>query len=317
MKQAHLLVNLGTPNSPRYRDMFRYLAEFLGDKRVVDLPRWLWLPILYGVILPFRSKKSGHTYAQIWDAKRGSPLRYHTKALTKALATSNKLQTTGYAMRYGQPSITATLDKLVKQGHTKIRVTPLYPQYAGATVGTTLDVLANWLKRNLDVHLTVTEPWYSHPAYIDALAKSIRKATRRSPKDVGGPIQAVIVSFHGLPLRTVRCGDPYQKHCETTFRLLKKKLPEVKLLLTYQSRFGKEEWLQPYFDKTVEGLPAKGFKNIAVIAPGFAVDCVETLEELGLRGKESFMKNGGKTYTLIPCLNKAGASVLRALKPKT
>jgi ferrochelatase len=285
--------------------MFRYLAEFLGDKRVVDLPRWLWLPILYGFILPFRSKKSGHTYAQIWDEKHGSPLRYHTEALAKKLGAV-------YAMRYGKPRITTTLDALVAAGHKKIRVTPLYPQYAGATVGTTLDVLAAWLKNNLDIHLTVTEPWYAHPAYIDALAQSIQTHLK-SHKGT----QAIIVSFHGLPQKTVRNGDPYQKHCETTFRLLQKKLPKVKLLLTYQSRFGREEWLQPYFDKTIETLPSKGLKNVAVIAPGFAVDCVETLEELGLRGKESFMANGGQTYTLIPCLNASGAGVLKALTPKT
>ncbi|HEX2859784.1 MAG TPA: ferrochelatase [Alphaproteobacteria bacterium] len=307
MKKALVLINLGTPRSPRYLDMFCYLAQFLGDKRVVELPRWLWLPLLYGFILPFRSAKSGHTYAQIWSAETGSPLRHHTQQLTKALGQKLKGTKTVYAMRYGKPRIGSTLSQLAAQGYTHIDILPLYPQYAGATVGTTADVVNQWQSKNTHVKTRLIAPYYAHPAYIKALAQSMTAALKNQKP------QAVVVSFHGIPQRTVRNGDPYQKHCEATFKALQKALPELTLILTYQSRFGREAWLQPYTDETLKTLPARAIKNVAVVAPGFAVDCVETLEELGLRARDDFLEAGGKHFTLIPCLNAGGASMLKEI----
>jgi len=265
VKKALVLINLGTPRSPKYVDMFRYLAQFLGDRRVVELPRLLWLPILYGLILPFRAAKSGHTYAQIWSDTTGSPLRHHTEALVshlaKTLAKKSKNIKVVYAMRYGKPAIAATLSKLQAEGFTSIQILPLYPQYAGATVGTTEDVIAKWQRQNPKIKIQLIKPYYAHPAYIQAVAQSIAThAAKHHP-------QAIVVSFHGLPQRTVRNGDPYQAHCEATFKALQKALPKLNLILTYQSRFGREAWLQPYTSETLKTLPARAIKNVAIVAP--------------------------------------------------
>lgn len=321
-----LLVNLGTPTAPTAAALRPYLREFLSDRRVVELPRWLWIPLLYGVIVPLRAPKSAHAYAQIWDQKaNASPLKVITEAQTAKLqARLGKNVMVRYAMRYGEPSISRELTALKAAGCDEIVVAPLYPQYAGPTVGTVIDMVADWLKtQRWQPAIRVLAPYYDHAAYIAALAASVR-AHVKGLKDVP---QVLLASFHGMPLKACEDGDVYYCHCHKTARLLAEALgvPFCKtveeaatakpvrgmppVLLTFQSRFGKAEWLKPYTAEVLETLPTAGVTAAAVICPAFAADCVETLEEIAIGGQETFCEAGGTAYSVVPCLNASDGGI--------
>ncbi len=305
-KEAILLVNLGTPDAPTAPAVRRYLAEFLGDPRVVELPRVLWLPILYGVVLVTRPAKSAAKYATIWTPE-GSPLKVHTERQAKLLRgllgeRGNKDTIVAWAMRYGQPAVAAALDALKKQGVTRTRVLPLYPQYAGSTTASTFDAVDAWQKRNPDA-MTIERVanYHDHPGYIAALAASIRDHWLNQ-----GRSDKLVMSFHGIPQRTVERGDPYAEQCRRTGDLLAAALglaPD-RWQLTFQSRFGKAAWLQPYTQPTLEQMAKDGVPSVDVVCPGFAVDCLETLEEIAMECKEAFLHAGGKSFSYIPCLNE-------------
>lgn len=326
-KVGVILINLGTPEAPTAAALRPYLREFLSDPRVVELPRWLWIPLLYGVIVPLRAPKSAHAYASIWDkVYNQSPLKVITEAQTRKLDRMLPREVSvRYAMRYGQPSIPQVLSEIQADGCGRIIVLPLYPQYAGATVGTVMDEIARWVNAQRWVPtVQVVPPYYDHPDYIGALASSVKAADTKPP-------QLVIASFHGMPLQACQDGDPYYCHCHKTARLLAEKLgyvfcktmadvgaiPRGKtgLLLAFQSRFGKAEWLKPYLADLLPELPGRGITRVRVISPAFAADCVETLEELAMGGRDLFMEAGGKDYAVIPCLNdsKAGMEMLKTL----
>jgi len=312
-----LLINLGTPDATDFRSMRRYLAEFLNDRRVIDLPRALWWPILYGIILNTRPKKSGAAYDKIWlkDTDE-SPLRAITRSqadqLQQRLGDSRIV--VDWAMRYGNPSIKSRVQALQDQGCDRIYAVALYPQYAGATTASVHDKLFDALK---DLKwmptLRTAAPWHDNPVYIDALRQSIVQHLETLDWDP----EILLASFHGIPKRYMMAGDPYHCQCQKTGRLLAESLgwPAERLRVTFQSRFGKEEWLQPYTDKTLEALPGQGTKRVAVIMPGFVADCVETLEEIAIEGGKSFAQAGGTHFTTVPCLNagEGGMRVLEAL----
>ena len=324
-KTAVLLVNLGTPDAPTPAATGRYLTEFLSDSRVIPLPKLLWQPILRLFVIPFRRKKSAHAYATVWGDD--SPLRTITAAQTAALqqAFSQDNLTVAYAMRYGNPSIPAVLDDLKQRGIERLLLAPLYPQYAAATVATVVDAVGRWQARQThQFTLRTLPPYYAQPAYIKALAASVAPLIKAHQPEV------IITSFHGLPLKTCQQGDVYYCHSHKTARLLAATLglpftktvadatqssKKPRLLLTFQSRFGAQQWLMPYTDIALADLAHSGVKNVLVIAPGFAADCVETLEELGLRAQETFLEHGGETFTLAPCLNATapGLTMLETL----
>jgi ferrochelatase len=279
-----LLVNLGTPSAPTPKAVRAYLAEFLSDRRVVPLPRLLWLPILYGAVLPRRSKEAAEKYAQIWMAE-GSPLRVYTSRQAELLADRMQLPV-AYAMRYGEPGIASTLARLEDPV-----VIPLYPQYADSTTGSVLDVLPRELR--------VVGDFHDHPRYIGAVGENVRRHWGRHGR---GPM--LLISFHGLPKKGA---EVYEKQCRRTAELLAKNLglgPQ-EWRLVFQSRFGYAKWLEPYADITLGELPRQGVERVDVVCPGFVTDCLETLEELGLRGRETFQAAGGREYHLIPCLNES------------
>ena len=300
-----LLVNLGTPEGTDYFSMRRYLKEFLMDKRVVDIFRPLWWLILNGPILTFRPSKSGKAYKKVWDNENyGSPLRkftiYQSKKLSDILSLDKNI-IVDYAMRYGVPAMHKTLDNMMKQGCTKVLLVPLYPQYAASTTATVKDEFFRWmLKQRWQPALRTIAPWFDDDNYINALAKTVKDNFKNDKKP-----DILIISFHGIPKRYFAAGDPYHCHCIKTARLLKEKLkwPDEKILVTFQSRFGPEPWLQPYTDKTIIDLAKNGTKSIAVVAPGFISDCLETLEEINVEARELFIENGGKEFKYIPCLN--------------
>ncbi len=309
-----LIVNLGSPDGTSYWPMRRYLGEFLSDRRVIEVPRALWLPLLNLVILSVRPQKSGKAYASIWNtALDEAPLKTITRAQSEKLATA--LQdlpvTVDWAMRYGKPPVAERLKAMVDAGCDRVLVVPLYPQYAAATTATVNDVAFDALKTMRRQPALRTAPnWHDDPVYIDALASSITShlATLDFEPEV------VLASFHGVPVEYVQKGDPYADQCRETVRLLRARLgwSEERLRLTFQSRFGRAEWLQPYTDKTVEALAKSGVKRLAVVMPGFAADCLETLEEIGEENAEIFHENGGEHFSAIPCLNdsEAGIAVL-------
>lgn len=307
-----MLVNLGTPDGTDYWSMRRYLKEFLSDPRVIETNRVLWWFILNVIILTFRPTKSGEAYKSIWNKERDeSPLRTITRAqaekLRKIFASQPNLRVT-WGMRYGCPCIGKGLRDLAQMGCDKIILFPLYPQYSASTTATVCDKAFEKLKnyRN-QPSIRVVPPYYNHPKYITALANSIRAALSA----LSWQPECVLASFHGLPLEYAQKGDPYPEHCKITTDLLRRELgwEDDKLLLTFQSRFGPAEWLQPYTDKTIEQLGQKGIKNLAVITPGFAADCVETLEEIAILNREVFEEHGGENYALIPCLNDSDESI--------
>ncbi len=313
-----LLVNLGTPDATDKASMRRYLAEFLSDRRVIEWPRALWYPILYGIVLNTRPKKSGALYDKIWNREKNeSPLRTFTRSQAEKLADALSGEShvmVDWAMRYGNPSIASVLDRMTKAGCDRIVMFPLYPQYSATTTATVNDKFFEALVAMRWMPAVRTVPAYhDEPVYIDALARSIEKhlATLDFEPEV------VIASYHGIPQSYFKRGDPYHCHCQKTTRLLRERLgwDKGRLITCFQSRFGPEEWLQPYTDKTVEKLAADGVKSIAVFNPGFVSDCLETLEEIAGEVEEIFHEHGGKNFTHIPCLNDSeeGMAVIEAM----
>jgi ferrochelatase len=302
-KTGILLVNLGTPDSTSWFDVRKYLKEFLSDRRVIEVNPVIWQIILNLFILNFRPAKSAHAYKKIWFTKTDeSPLLYYTRTqsekLNKKIGEQNVI--IDFAMRYGNPSINSKLNLLKNRGCENLIILPLYPQYAAATTATVCDeVYRSLMKMRWQPSLQIIPHYESEPLYIQALVKSIRKKI----STINWKPDLIMASYHGIPKSYFDKGDPYQCYCQKTTRLIKEQFIDVEIQTTFQSRFGPTEWLKPYTDKTLEMLPEKNIKNILVICPGFASDCVETLEEINIQGKESFMKNGGKNFDLIPCLN--------------
>lgn len=298
-----LLVNLGTPDGTDRRSMRRYLEEFLTDRRVIETSRLKWYPILYGIILNVRPQKKGRDYDTIWNRERDeSPLRTYTRSQAEKLGARLEGVVVDWAMRYGNPSIASRLDALQAAGCERILLYPLYPQYAAATTATVNDkAFAHLITKRWQPALRTVPPYHDDPVYIDALARSVEShlATLSFEPEV------VLASFHGIPQSYFRKGDPYYCHCQKTGRLLRERLgwSEDRLRITFQSRFGPEEWLQPYTDKTVEALARSGVKSIAVMTPGFVADCLETIEEIGVENSDIFRENGGVNFARIPCLN--------------
>lgn len=305
-KTAVLLVNLGTPDAPTPSALRRYLKQFLWDPRVVEIPRALWWLILNGIILNLRPAKSAAKYAQIW-LKEGSPLRVHTERQAKLLKGllgqrgHTKIEV-AYAMRYGNPSIANVLDTLKKTGVERALILPLYPQYAASSTASVMDDVANWIKATRNPpELRFTKQYPDHPGYIAALANSVKEHWAAN-----GRSERLVMSFHGLPQRSLALGDPYFCLCQKTGRLLAETLGLAKedYLITFQSRFGKAKWLEPYTQATLEKLAREGVSRLDVICPGFVADCLETLEEIAMECKDAFIAAGGKTFFYIPCLNE-------------
>lgn len=306
VKTGILLVNLGTPDAPTPKAVRAYLKEFLGDPRVVDLPRLLWWPILHGIILNTRPKKSAAKYASIWT-KEGSPLRVHTEKQAALLQgylgeRSKAPFTVEYAMRYGQPSIPTVMHRLAEQGCSRLLVVPMYPQYSFGTTATVTDVVDAAMRKMRDAPglRTVTD-FHQHPGYIKALANSINAHWMKE-----GRPDKLLMSFHGLPLDSVDKGDPYYEQCLRSGKALAQELglDEQRYHITFQSRFGRKEWLQPYTSVTLEELGRQKVSRLDVVCPGFVADCLETLEEIAQEGKEIFRHAGGGEYRYIPCLNE-------------
>jgi ferrochelatase len=305
-KVGVLLVNLGTPDGTDYTSMRRYLKEFLMDRRVIEWSPWFWYPILFGIVLNKRPQKVGKAYEAIWNKDLDeSYLRTYTRSQSEKMqARLGDLPNVvvDWGMRYGQPSIKDRIDALKEQGCDRILLFPLYPQYAAATTATVNDKAFDALKAmRWQPALRTVPAYHDHPAYIDALAKSIEKHLA----SLDWEPELVVTSYHGIPQSYFKKGDPYHCNCYKTTRLLRERLgwEKEKLMVTFQSRFGPEEWLQPYTDKTVEKLAQDGVKRIAVINPGFVSDCLETLEEIAGEAGEIFHHAGGEKFTHIPCLN--------------
>ena len=303
-----LLINLGTPEGTDYWSMRRYLREFLSDTRVIEVPKAVWWPLLNGIILTFRPFRSGKAYASIWNNERGeSPLKTITRAQAEGVARQMADRwgdgvVVDWAMRYGEPATGAAIQRLKDQGCDRILLFPLYPQYSATTTATACDQAFRQLMRMRWQPAVRTVPTYhDDPAYIDALAKSVKRHLKSTEFDP----DVLLVSFHGLPRKYLEKGDPYHCYCVKTARLLAERLgwPAGKVRHSFQSRFGAAEWLKPYTDHTVEELARQGVKKIAVIAPGFAADCVETLEEIQDEVREAFLEAGGERFSYIPCLN--------------
>lgn len=307
-KVGVLLANLGTPDNYDYWSMRRYLNEFLSDRRVIDYSPWFWQPLLQLVILTTRPSKSGAAYKSIWNHEAGeSPLATITKQQTSKIKTAMQDRygdqvIVDYCMRYGNPSTEERLQGLIDVGCRKILFFPLYPHYAGATSATANDQFFRALmKQKWQPTARVVDPYFSDPQYIDALAQSVERAYG----DLDKKPDVLVCSYHGLPKRYLQEGDPYHCQCVKTTRLLKERLgwADSEIISTFQSKFGPEEWLQPYTVEEVARLAEAGKKNIAVIAPAFSADCIETLEEINEEIFESFEEAGGETFTYIPCLN--------------
>jgi ferrochelatase len=303
-KVGVLLINLGTPDAPEARAVRRYLAEFLSDPRVIEIPRMAWKPILHGVILRTRPKKSAEAYNQIWT-NEGSPLRAIAHRQAEALRKRLPHVSIHYAMRYGHPGIAAAVERMVEEGCTRILAAPLYPQYSAATTATANDALFAALARmRWQPAIRTLPPYYDDPVYIEALRANL---TRQIDALDFEP-ERLLLSFHGMPQRTLQLGDPYHCHCRKTARLLSDALG-CEVDVSFQSRFGRAKWLEPATDATLHAYPSKGVKRVAIAAPGFSVDCLETLEELGIRGRESFMHAGGEQFALFDCLNDSHESI--------
>ncbi len=299
-----LLCNLGTPDAPTAPAVRRYLREFLSDPRVVEIPRAVWLPLLHGVILPLRSSRSAAKYATIWTPE-GSPLKLHTERqaqrLQQQLTEQGHNVTVRYAMRYGNPSIASELDALQAAGARRILVLSAYPQYSGTTTASVIDAVNTWVTRARQVpELRFVNRYHDDAGYIEALARTIEQhwTTHGRPEHF-------VMSFHGVPERTLLLGDPYHCECHKTGRLLAERLGLAKeqYTVSFQSRFGKAKWLEPYTEPTLHALAQRGVTRVDVACPGFTSDCLETLEEIAMEGKEAFLTSGGKAYHAIPCLN--------------
>ena len=301
---AVLLCNLGTPDAPTAPAVRRYLAEFLSDHRVVEIPRLIWLIILHGIILRIRPKKSAAKYASIWTEK-GSPLKVWTEKqavmLRGYLGEREHTVEVRYAMRYGNPSIASQLDKLKADGVTRVLIMPAYPQYSATTTASVFDAVYTWAAkvRNLPEFRFVNR-YHDAPGYIDALAASIKAHWA-----INGRAEKLLMSFHGVPERTLQLGDPYHCECHKTARLVATSLGLTKeqYIITFQSRFGKAKWLQPYTEPTLIAMAQGGLKSVDVLCPGFTGDCLETLEEINMEAREAFLHAGGSEFRYIPCLN--------------
>ena len=309
-----LLVNLGTPDAPTPAAVKRYLREFLSDPRVVEIPALLWQPILRGIILNTRPRKSAHAYQKVWTDK-GSPLAAITADQATALqARLDETARVSWAMRYGNPSIASQLEAMKDEGCERILLAPLYPQYCGATTATVVDAAADALRAmRWQPALRTLPPYHDDPAYIAALASDL--GAQLDALDFAP--DALLLSFHGMPERTLRLGDPYHCHCRKTARLLADALarPDLRVETAFQSRFGRAKWLEPATDAMIGQLAGEGVKRLVIAAPGFAADCLETLEELAIRGKEQFLDAGGQGFAYLRCLNggPAGMEMLESL----
>ena len=298
-----LLVNLGTPDTTSWWDIRKYLKEFLSDRRVIEVNPIIWQVILNLFILTFRPSKTAKAYKEIWmKEKNMSPLRYYTEMqsikLSKEVRSDNIV--VDYAMRYGNPSIASKVKSLQEKGCEDLIVLPLYPQYAAATTATVCDeVYRTLMKMRWQPNLKIVPHYESEPLYINALKNSLENKISQ----IDWKPDLIIASYHGIPKKYFEKGDPYHCYCHKTTRLISESFTKIPIQTTFQSRFGPQEWLQPYTDKTLENLPGEGKKNILVICPGFSSDCVETLEEILIQGKESFLKSGGNNFDLVPCLN--------------
>ena len=306
-----LLLNLGTPDATSYWPMRRYLKEFLSDRRVIELPRLKWWPILNLVILSVRPGRKGKDYDKIWNRERNeSPLKTITRSQSEKLAVvlAREDVVVDWAMRYGNPPTAAGIASLQARGCDRILLVPLYPQYAAATTASACDQAFRVLMQmRWQPAVRVVPPYYEQPIYIDALAQTLRQAIAGLEHEP----EAVLVSFHGMPTRNVELGDPYDRHCQRTSQLLRQRLnwPEERWYTSFQSRFGREPWLEPATIESIERLARAGLRRLAVIAPGFAADCLETLEELNMENRAVFLANGGEIFTFVPCLNDSQAGM--------
>lgn len=303
-KVGILLINLGTPDAPDPKAVRRYLAEFLSDPRVIEIPKLVWQPILHGVILTTRPKKSAHAYSQVWT-DRGSPLAFHTSDTAQALQGAMPQVMVDWAMRYGNPSIADKLAAMKAQGCERILIAPLYPQYSGATTATANDAAFAALKAmRWQPAIRTLPPYHDDPAYIEALKASIEASLAR----LDFRPDALLASFHGMPERTLHLGDPY--HCQSvkTVRLLREAL-DLPVHMSFQSRFGRAKWLEPETESTLARLVKEDVRKVAVVTPGFAVDCLETLEEIALRAKDVFLGRGGEKFAYLPCLNASAEAI--------
>jgi ferrochelatase len=311
-KVGVLIVNLGTPDATDYWSMRRYLKEFLSDRRVIEAPRALWWFVLNVIILSRRPQVKGRDYDKIWNRERDEgPLKTITRSQSEKLATAfgdNDRLVFDWAMRYGNPSIASRLKVLQEQGCDRILIVPLYPQYAAATTATVADKAFDALKQmRWQPAVRIAPPWHDDPVYIEAVTNELQKEIAKLPfkPDV------ILSSFHGVPLEYLLKGDPYYCQCAASARLMRQRLgmDEQQFAMTFQSRFGKDEWLKPYTDKTVEALAKSGVKNLAIVTPGFVSDCLETIEEIGMENRDIFLEHGGENFAAIPCLNDSDAGI--------
>jgi ferrochelatase len=299
-----VLINLGTPDAPEVRAVRRYLAEFLSDPRVVEIPAIAWRPILHGIILRTRPRRSAEAYNQVWT-NEGSPLRVIAHRQAEALRARMPDLSIHYAMRYGNPGIAQAIGNMAREGCTRILAAPLYPQYCAATTATANDaVFAALAAMRWQPALRTLPPYFDDPLYIEALRANLT----RQIQALDFTPERLLLSFHGMPQRTLELGDPYHCHCQKTARLLSDALGR-EVDIAFQSRFGRAKWLEPATDATLAAYPRKGVKRLAVAAPGFSADCLETLEELGIRGRETFLHAGGEQFALLDCLNDSPESI--------
>lgn len=304
-KLGILLVNLGTPQAPTAKALRIYLAEFLSDPRVVEIPRLIWMFILHGIILRVRPKKSAAAYAEVWT-EQGSPLMLHAQDQTQAIRERMRAEYGPHiqvelAMRYGEPSVSNVLDDMLRDGCRKMVVLPLYPQYSGSTTGSVFDAIAaDFTSRRWLPHFRYIGSYHTHPGYIEALAKSVEQHWVEH-----GRADRLVLSYHGVPQHFLLQGDPYHCQCHVTTRLLAARLGlnDDEYMTCFQSRFGKAQWLKPYLDQTMKSLPGQGVKSVQVLCPGFSADCLETLEEIAGENKAYFMESGGERFEYIPALN--------------
>ncbi len=306
-----LITNLGTPEAPTTSALRKYLAQFLSDPRVVEVPRLLWKCILHGVILRIRPRRSAAAYQTVWT-EEGSPLMVYTQQQYEGLSQSLKKKygehvVVKFAMRYGQPSIAQSIEAMQQDGVRQLLVLPLYPQYSAATTASTFDALADdFTQRRWLPDLRFISHYHDYPPYIEALAKSVE-----AHWETHGRADKLLMSYHGVPLRYLKNGDPYHCECYKTSRLLAERLGLSKdaYMTTFQSRFGREEWLKPYTDHTLKAFPEQGVKSVQVVCPGFSADCLETIEEIGEENREYFMAAGGERYEYIPALNASESHI--------